>query len=159
VTPIPSPRTSSASVCLSISPPASPMPCRYSTPASPARPRPGRSAVLRLVGPFGLPALARQRRPRGATPPTTLRHPASLRPCRTFHGPAFDRFDEIFISSKTHPISPSRTLSVATSLWQYAPTITRALAAWQRVPCLHGRPRPSHHSALAFGYLSTVPLA
>ena len=75
------------------------------------------------------------------------------------HVSAFDRFDEIFISSKTHPISPSRTLSVATSLWQYAPTITRALAAWQRVPCLHGRPRPSHHSALAFGYLSTVPLA
>ena len=41
------------------------------------------------------PALARHRRVRGATLTAKLRRPASLRPCRTIHGPAFGRSDEI----------------------------------------------------------------
>jgi len=40
------------------------------------------------------PALARRRRVRGATLTATLRHPASLRPGRTIHSPAFSRSDE-----------------------------------------------------------------
>jgi len=40
-------------------------------------------------------ALALPRRVSDATLTATLRHPASLRPCRTIHSPAFSRSDEI----------------------------------------------------------------
>jgi hypothetical protein len=49
-------------------------------------------SILRLAGPFALSVLARRRRVRGATP--TAPAPASLRPGRYIHVPAFDRFDE-----------------------------------------------------------------
>jgi hypothetical protein len=48
-----------------------------------------------LTGLFGLPARARRRRVRRASPTATLWHPASLRPCPDIHVRSFDRFAEI----------------------------------------------------------------
>jgi hypothetical protein len=87
----------------------------------------GKSNVYRaspMVGPFGLPALARHRRVRRASPTATLRLLPSLRPCRYIRVSAFDRFDEILdLVEKTSDLTlsdlgPRVLRSVATSLSQ-----------------------------------------
>ncbi len=64
------------------------------------------TVLLGLAGPFGHPALAGQRRARRASPPATLRHPASLRPSPHILVRPFGRFDEItYLVEKTSDLT------------------------------------------------------
>jgi hypothetical protein len=117
------------------------------------------------------PALARHGESE-ALRPLTLRHPASLRPGRTCHGPAFGRFDEITdLVAKTPdltlPESRARALSIAlplpVAMRHYSlPRRPSWLPAIAEPPCgvchhlpLDGGGRPSLAATVEFRFVPT----